>query len=128
MLTHEMTYKIRGAIFKVYATLGPGLYESVYQTALAYQLQKDGFDVKTEVPIAVRYKEVELPMAFRIDILVNDNIIIELKSVTELEKVHYKQLRTYLRLSHLKTGILVNFNTDNILQSTHTIVDEKDWI
>lgn len=123
-----MTYKIRGAIFKVYATLGPGLYESVYQTALAYQLQKDGFDVKTEVPIAVRYKEVELPMAFRIDILVNDNIIIELKSVTELEKVHYKQLRTYLRLSHLKTGILVNFNTDNILQSTHTIVDEKDWI
>lgn len=128
MLTHEMTYKIRGAIFKVYATLGPGLYESVYQTALAYQLQKDGFDVKTEVPIAVRYEEVELPMAFRIDILVNDNVIIELKSVTELEKVHYKQLRTYLRLSHLKTGILVNFNTNNILQSTHTIVDEKDWI
>lgn len=128
MLTHEITYKIRGAIFKVYATLGPGLYESVYQTALAYQLQKDGFDVKTEVPIAVRYEEVELPMAFRIDILVNDNVIIELKSVTELEKVHYKQLRTYLRLSHLKTGILVNFHTDNILGSTHTIVDEKDWI
>ena len=66
-------------------------------------------------------------MAFRIDILVNNRVIVELKSVAELERIHYKQLRTYLRLSHLKTGILVNFNTDDILRSTHTIVDEKSW-
>ena len=127
MLTNEITYKIRGAIFKVYSALGPGLYESVYQTALAYQLQVEGLEVRTEVPISIHYEDIEIPMAFRIDILVNNRVIVELKSVAELERIHYKQLRTYLRLSHLKTGILVNFNTDDILRSTHTIVDEKSW-
>ncbi len=117
----EIAYIIRGAIYNVYTSLGPGLLESAYEIALTYELRQIGLNVRTQVPVNVTYGTIELPAAFRLDLLVEDSVIIELKSVEKLEKVHYKQLRTYLRLTGLHTGILVNFNTENIIASMHNL-------
>ena len=118
MTENEISFKIRGAIFKVYNELGLGLFESVYEAALLYQLKKDGLEVKAQVDIPVFYDEQLLNVGFRLDILVEDKVIIEIKSVQKLEKVHHKQITNYLKLTKLKLGILVNFNTDNILENT----------
>lgn len=117
MNENDISYKIRGAIFKVYNTLGPGLLESVYECALAYELSKEGLDAETQVPISVYYDEIKMDMGFRADIIVDKKVIIELKSVDSLCNVHHKQLITYLKLTGLKLGILVNFNTDDIAGS-----------
>jgi GxxExxY protein len=117
MTENEISYIIRGAIFKVYNELGPGLFESVYEAALMYQLKKDGVNVKNQQEIPVFYDGHRLDIGFRLDILVEDIVIIEIKSVEELKKVHYKQLLTYLKLTTIKLGILVNFNTDDISSS-----------
>ena len=115
MTENDISYKIRGAIFKVYNELGPGLFESVYEAALMYQLKKDGLNVVNQVPIPVYYDNQLLEnIGFRADILVENKVIIEIKSVVELEKVHQKQTTNYLKLSKLKLGILVNFNVDDI--------------
>lgn len=122
MTEDELTYKIRHAIFEVYNELGPGLLEVLYKEALIIQLQKDGLNVMQEVEVPVYYKGTFLQKEkLRLDILVENEVIIELKSVEELKKVHYKQLQTYLKLSKLHTGLLVNFNTDNILDSIHRV-------
>lgn len=117
MTENEVSYKIRSAIFKIYNELGPGLFESVYEQALLYQLRKDGLEAKSQVEVPVYYDEQKLDVGFRIDILVEDLVIIEIKSVEELSKVHHKQLLTYLRLTEIRLGLLVNFNTDNISES-----------
>lgn len=117
MTENDISYKIRGAIYKVYNELGPGLLESIYEAALSYQLRKGGLKVETQVPINVYYDGVLLPVEYRLDILVEDKVIIELKSVEELKKLHHKQLLTYLKISGKKLGILVNFNTDDINSS-----------
>ena len=117
MTENEISYAIRGAIFKVYNELGAGLFESVYEAALLYQLQKDGLNLKSQVPIPVYYDGVKLDVGFRLDILVQDRVIIEIKSVEELAKVHHKQILTYLKLTKLKLGLLVNFNSDDISKS-----------
>jgi GxxExxY protein len=117
MTENEISYIIRGAIFKVYNELGPGLFESVYEAALIYQLKKDGVNVKNQQEVPVFYDGQRLDIGFRLDILVEDLVIIEIKSVEELKKVHHKQLLTYLKLTTLKLGILVNFNTDDISSS-----------
>ena len=114
MTDNDITYKIRGAIYKVYNALGPGLLESVYEAALFMQLQKDGLRVERQVKLDVVYDGAVLPVDFRLDILVEDSVIIELKSVEELKPIHHKQLMTYLRIAKRRVGILVNFNTDNI--------------
>ena len=123
MTENEISYAIRGAIFKVYNELGAGLFESVYEAALLYQLRKDGLQVKAQVAILVVYDEQLLDIGFRLDILVEDKVIIEIKSVEELAKVHHKQILTYLKLTKLKLGILVNFNSDNILESIYRKVN-----
>ena len=117
MTENEISYLIRGAIFKVYNALGPGLLESVYVAALIYELKKVGLSVKSEVPIPVIYANVKLEIGFRMDILVNDLVIIEVKSVENLARVYHLQALTYIKLSSKKLGILVNFNTDNISSS-----------
>lgn len=117
MRENDLLYKIRGAIFKVYNTLGPGLLESVYEAALAFELRRDGLQVKTQVALPVYYEGEQLELGFRIDILVNESVIIEIKSIEALHEVHHKQVLTYLRLSDKKLGLLVNFNTDNIANS-----------
>lgn len=114
MTDNEITYKIRGAIYKVYNTFGPGLLESVYEAALCHQLRKEGLTVENQVKLDVVYDGVVLPVDFRLDILVEKSVIIELKSVEELKPVHHKQLMTYLRIAKKHVGILVNFNTDRI--------------
>lgn len=111
---NEISYKIRGSIYKVYKTFGPGLLESVYVMALANDLKKEGLIVKVEVPIPVYFNEEKLAVGFRMDLLVENKVLIEVKSVEHLAEVHHKQVITYLRLSDLKLGILVNFNVNNI--------------
>ncbi len=123
MTENQISYKIRGAIFKVYNELGPGLFESVYEAALVYQLEKDGLKVESQVTVPVFYDNNKLDLAFRLDILVEDKVIIEVKSVAELAKVHHKQIVNYLKLTKLKLGILVNFNTDDISESIYRKVN-----
>jgi len=124
MSENEISYKIRGSIFKVYNNLGPGLLESVYESALYYQLQKDNLKVHKQVEIPVKYDDTFLDITFKLDLLVEDKVIIELKSVEELKAIHYKQLTTYLKLTNIKLGLLVNFNCTNILDNITRIVNK----
>ena len=121
MELNDLTYKIRGAIFTVHKELGPGLLESVYEAALAYELNEIGLEVKTQVGLPVEYKSVILELGFRIDILVNNQVVIEIKSVENLHDVHKKQLLTYLKLSNKRLGILVNFNTSVLVDKESLI-------
>ncbi|MDT0650344.1 GxxExxY protein [Autumnicola edwardsiae] len=114
MNENEISYKIRGAIYNVYNCLGPGLLESVYVAALKYELEKNNLKVLKEVPVPVYYEEEKLEVGFRLDLLVENKVIIEVKSVEHLAEVHHKQTITYLKLTKLKLAILVNFNVDNI--------------
>lgn len=114
MTENDISYKIRGAIFKVYNNLGPGLLESVYSAALALELKRENLQVRVEVPVPVYYEEEKLELGFRLDLLIENKVIIELKSVETLAPVHHKQVLTYLKLTKLKLGILVNFNVDDI--------------
>ncbi len=117
MTESELTYKIRGAIYNVYKALGPGLLESVYEAALCYELRKQGLHVENQVKLDVIYDGQVLPVDFRLDILVEDDVILELKSVEEIKPIHHKQLLTYLRTANKHIGLLVNFNTDDIVKS-----------
>ena len=117
MEINDITYKIRGAIFAVYNALGPGLLESVYELALMHELSKQGLNVKRQVKIDVYYDNVLLETDFRLDILVEDSVIIELKSVETIKDVHHKQLLSYMRLAKKPVGILVTFNTNRIADS-----------
>jgi len=126
MTENELSYKIRGAIYKVYNALGPGLLESVYEEALTYQLQKEGCLVERQVSVPVIYDGKQLSSDLRIDIMVEKKVIVELKSVRELKEVFFKQTRTYLRLTGLKLGLLVNFTTEDINNSIHRIVNHID--
>ncbi|WP_114747639.1 GxxExxY protein [Pleomorphovibrio marinus] len=114
MQENDISYKIRGAIYEIYNELGAGLLESVYVAAMEYELIRQGLDVKREVPLPVVYKEVKLELGFRLDLLVEEKVIVEVKSVEKLAEVHHKQVVTYLKLTNLKLGVLVNFNVSNI--------------
>ena len=123
MTENEITYEIRGAIYDVYKELGPGLLESVYEEALCYELEQRGLAVERQVQVPIRYKGNVLKTELRLDILVEDKVIVELKSVEEMKKVFSKQLLTYLRLMDKKVGLLVYFNTDDILSSMKRIAN-----
>ncbi len=114
MTDNELTYAIRGAAFKVHTALGPGLLESLYQKALFFELKDSGFDVKREANVPVYYNGHEIGNELKIDLLVEDRIIIELKSVERLTDLHKKQLLTYLRLTGKKLGLLINFNAPSL--------------
>ena len=114
MTENEISYIIRGAIYKVYNELGPGLLESIYEAALCYQLRKDGLHIASQVPLKVLYDGKTLPIDYRLDILVEDKVIIEIKSVEEMKYLFHKQLLTYMRIAKVRLGILVNFNTGDI--------------
>lgn len=117
MNENDISYKIRGAIFNVYNILGPGLLESAYEAALVYELKKAGLHVQNQVALPMIYEEVKVDIGYRLDIIVEHKVIIEIKSVELLLDVHHKQLITYLKLSGMKLGILVNFNSDEISKS-----------
>jgi GxxExxY protein len=111
---NELSYKIRGAIFRVHCSLGPGLLESVYCAALTYELSELNLSVQTQVAVPVTYNGIALELGFRMDILVQSEIIVEVKSMDALHDVHKKQLLTYLKLANKKLGLLVNFNVSSL--------------
>jgi GxxExxY protein len=123
MHENEISYVIRGAAFRAYNALGPGLLESVYERVLAHELKKDNLEVLTQVDVPVIYDGIDLKFGFRMDMLVANKVIIEVKSVESLLDVHYKQLLTYLKISNLKLGLLINFNTANLEKSIKRVVN-----
>src|ERR1041384_3667029 len=117
MIENDISFKIRGCIFKVYNNLGPGLLETAYEAALYYEMRQAGLHVMAQVTLPMVYETITLDIAYRVDLLVEQKVLIELKSVETLLDVHHKQVITYLKLSGLKLGLLVNFNTNNISKS-----------
>ena len=123
MTNNEITYQVRGAIFDVYNELGPGLLESVYEEALVFEIQKRGLKVDRQIEVPIIYKGNSLKSPLRIDILVEDKVVVELKSVEEMKPLFWKQTLTYLKLMNLHVGLLVNFSTDSIMEDIHRIVN-----
>ena len=107
---NDLTYRIRGAAFKVHTQLGPGLIESVYETCLAYELAGMGLQVERQKHLPVAYDGIYLDTGYRIDLLVNDAVIVELKAKKAITDVDIAQLLTYLKLSDKRVGLLMNFN------------------
>ena len=120
---NDISFDIRGASFSIHNELGPGLLESVYETALAYELEQMGYEIKRQVGVPMAYKGIKFNTGFRLDIMVNDIVIVEVKSVESLLDVHHKQLLTYLRLSGKKLGLLINFNSPTLKNSITRIVN-----
>jgi GxxExxY protein len=116
---------IQGAI-AVHRALGPGLLESVYQRCMAIELRQMGLDVRTEVPVAIHYREQQIgEEGFRMDLLVEDVLIVELKSVEDLKPLHGKQLLTYLRLARKPLGLLINFNVPVLKDGIHRVINSE---
>lgn len=110
-MTHnEISGQIVDAALEVHRTLGPGLLESVYQAALTHELRQRGLHIETELPLPVVYKGLHFELGFRLDMLVQNLVVVELKSVESISPVHSKQLLTYLRLADKRLGLLINFN------------------
>jgi GxxExxY protein len=108
--TNDVIYKIIGGAMEVYNHLGPGLLESVYHKALNYELNQRGLFVRSEIPVEVLYKGVSVSNDLKVDLLVDNLVVVELKSVEYLLPVHFKQLRTYMKLLNLSAGVLINFD------------------
>ena len=106
---YDLMYEVRGAAMEVYNHFGPGLLESVYEKAMMQELKLRGLKVVSQVPITISYKGAAIGDDLRLDLLVEDELIVELKSVEEIKDVHYKQLRTYLKLLEKPEGLLINF-------------------
>ena len=121
MTDHELSYQIRGAAMEVYNTLGPGLLESIYHKAMIYELQSRRLDVKSEVPLEVYYKGILIEKSLRLDLLVEDQIVVELKSVEEILPIHYKQLKTYLKLYKKELGWLINFGAYDFSEGLRSV-------
>ena len=123
MSENEISSKIIGAAIEVHKQLGPGLLESTYETCLAYELKQMGLDVKQQQALPVVYKEVKLDAGYRIDLLIENKVIIEIKSVDALADIHTAQLLTYLKLKDLKLGLLINFNSVRVIDGLKRIVN-----
>ena len=116
MSLDNLIHESIGAAMEVYNLLGPGLLESIYEKAMIYELQSRGLKVSSQMPVEVKYKNVILSSDLRLDILVEDKVIIELKSVETLMPVHFKQIRTYMKLLNVPAGLLINFNVSDFKQ------------
>ena len=124
-MDRNYTYKVLGCVYEVYKTLGPGLLESIYEQALIRELQLQGFEVKNQVQVPVYYKGELICPDLRLDLIIDDCLILELKSVVEYRKLFEKQLLTYLRLMNCEMGYVINFNTENIKEEIHPVVKKK---
>ncbi len=120
----DLSYKIVGCAINVHKELGPGLLESVYEKCLKYELELQGFDVKQQIKIPVHYKGIDLDTDLRLDLLVNDTIVVELKAVENILPVHEAQLITYMKLLQKPQGLLINFHTDNITKTMKPFVND----
>ncbi|MBN7816343.1 GxxExxY protein [Algoriphagus pacificus] len=112
----DLTEKILGCAFKVHSKLGPGLLESAYQACLKYELEKEGLLVESEVNVPLKYEEINLDCGFRIDLLVENQVVVELKTVEKFNEVHFAQVLTYLKFTGHKVGLLLNFKTKSLVQ------------
>ena len=123
MIENRISAEIIDSCIKIHKILGPGLLETVYETVLAYELRARGFNVALQVSIPVCYEGITLEIGFRADMIVNDAVIVELKSVETILPVHKKQLLTYLRLAEKRVGLLVNFNSELMKDGITRIVN-----
>jgi GxxExxY protein len=121
MINKELTDKILACAFKVHSKLGPGLLESVYEECLCYELKKIGLKFDRQVEMGVSYEDLNIQTGYRLDILVENEVIVELKSVKKLNDIHKAQTLTYLKLSGLKTGLLLNFNVTSLVKGIKRI-------
>jgi len=110
MFLEDLTESIIAAAIKVHRTLGPGLLENVYETCLVHELRKKDIEVKNQITLPVIYDNIEMDLGYRLDMLVQDKVIVELKSVEKLLPIHEAQLLSYLKLSRKQVGLLINFN------------------
>ena len=123
LFNKEYTHKLLGCAYRVHTELGPGLLESVYEAALVYELELQGFEVRHQVPVKVNYRGMELDMDLRLDVIVDNSVILELKSVAEIQPVHQKQLLTYMRLTEISLGYLINFNVEYLKDGIERLVN-----
>jgi GxxExxY protein len=119
---NKLTFDIIGCAYKVHAKLGPGLLESTYEVCLEYELLKAGFEVKRQVALPVIYDEVKLDAGYRIDLIINNSVIIEIKSVETLAPIHTAQVLTYLKLADIKLGLLINFNETDLKKGIKRLI------
>ncbi len=123
MTENEIAKVIVDAAFQIHKRLGPGLLESVYEIVLAYELKKRGLKVKQQVPVAIVYDDIKFDEGFRADLIVEEKVIVELKSVEKVVPVHKKQLLTYLRLADKRLGLLINFGSELIRDGISRVVN-----
>ena len=123
-LDRDYTHKLLGCAYAVHSALGPGLLESIYEKALCYELQSQGFEVRNQVPVKVKYRDISLDMNLQLVIIVDNSVILELKSVAELLPVHKKQLLTYMRLTGIKLGYIINFNEYSLKDGIERMVND----
>ncbi|MBM6500897.1 MAG: GxxExxY protein [Flavobacterium sp.] len=120
----KLSFEITGLAIKVHKKLGPGLLESVYEQCLKFELERNGYDVKQQLNVKIEYDDLELDSTLKIDLLVNDTVIVELKTVEKLAPIHESQLLTYMKLLEKPQGLLINFYTTNITKSMKPFVNE----
>ena len=120
----QLSYEITGFAIKVHKILGPGLLESVYERCLKYELESNGYDVKQQLIVKVNYENIEFETDMKIDLLVNDCVVVELKTVESILPIHEAQLLTYMKLLRKPQGLLINFFTTNITKSMKPFVNE----
>ena len=123
MLENELSRKIIGCAIEVHRNLGPGLLESAYQHCLLHELKQKGLDVKKEVPRPIIYKDIKLDHGYRMDILVNNKIVVEIKCMDFINDVHLAQLLTYLKLGNYRLGLLFNFHTTVLKSGIKRVVN-----
>lgn len=125
MNENELSEKIIGLAIKVHSALGPGLLESAYEKALVFELSRNGYKADVQKSISINYEGIIIDEGYRADIVVNDSVLVELKSVKQIEDIHLKQLLTYLRLSGKKLGLLINFNATLLKNGIKRVINGK---
>jgi GxxExxY protein len=120
--TEEMAKAIVDSAYQIHTALGPGLLESVYESCMTYELKLRGIEVKSQITLPVIYKGMKVDSGYRLDLLVEDCVIVEIKSTDELSVVHKAQLLTYLKLSNIRLGLLINFNVVHLRGSINRII------
>jgi GxxExxY protein len=123
MIENDLSQIIIGSAIKVHTVLGPGLLESAYEECLYYELAKEGLKVEKQKALPLIYEEIKLEVGYRLDLIVEDKVIIEIKAVEALNDVHLAQILTYLKLSNVKLGLLINFNVSRVKDGIKRVVN-----
>lgn len=123
MTENEISKVVVDLCFRIHKQYGPGLFESVYEEVFCYELAKTGLNFSRQFPVPLVHEEIKMEVGFRADVIVEQKVIVELKSIEALADIHYKQVQTYLKLSGCKLGLLINFNVPLIKDGIHRIVN-----